>query len=58
MLRMIDFALRSRIRDTRYEPISVWVQDPGPGPDRMINFPPGNADMAIYQDLLATEQDD
>lgn len=43
---MIEFALRDRIRDPRYEPVGVWVQGPGPGLDLVIEFLPGNADAA------------
>ena len=43
---MIEYALRDRIRDPRYEPIGVWVQGPGPGLDLVIEFLPGNADAA------------
>ena len=41
---MIEYALRDRIREPRYEPIGVWVQGPGPGLDLVIEFLPGNAD--------------
>ena len=41
---MIEYALRDRIREPRYEPIGVWVQGPGPGLDLVIEFLPGNSD--------------
>jgi len=41
---MIEYVLRDRIREPRYEPIGVWVQGPGPGLDLVIEFLPGNAD--------------
>jgi len=41
---MIEYALRDRIRQPRYEPIGVWVQGPGPGLDLVIEFLPGNSD--------------
>ena len=41
---MIEYALRDRIREPRYEPIGVWVQGTGPGLDLVIEFLPGNAD--------------
>jgi hypothetical protein len=41
---MIEYALRDRIRNPRYEPIGVWAQGPGPGLDLVIEFLPGNAD--------------
>jgi hypothetical protein len=39
---MIEYALRDPIREPRYEPIRVWVQDPGQGLDLVIEFLPGN----------------
>lgn len=41
---MIEYALRNRIRNPRYEPIGVWAQGPGPGLDLVIEFLPDNAD--------------
>lgn len=41
---MVEYALRDRIREPRYEPIGVWVQGPGPGLDLVIEFLPGNAE--------------
>ncbi len=41
---MIEYALRNRIREPRYDPIGVWVQGPGPGLDLVIEFLPGHAD--------------
>ena len=41
---MIEYALRDRIREPRYEPIGVWVQGQGPGLDLVIEFLSGNAD--------------
>ena len=39
---MIEYALRDRIREPRYDPIGVWVQGPGPGLDLVIEFLPGH----------------
>jgi hypothetical protein len=41
---MIEYVLRDRIREPRYEPIGIWVQGPGPGLDLVIEFLPGSAD--------------
>jgi len=41
---MIEYVLRDRIREPRYDPVGVWVQGPGPGLDLVIEFLPGNAD--------------
>ena len=41
---MIEYTLRDRIRNPRYEPVGVWAQGPGPGLDLVIEFLPGNAD--------------
>ena len=41
---MVEYALRDRIREPRYEPVGVWVQGPGPGLDLVIEFLPGNAE--------------
>lgn len=41
---MIEYALRDRIREPRYDPIGVWVQGPGPGLDLVIEFLPGHAE--------------
>ena len=41
---MIEYALRNRIREPRYDPIGVWVQGPGPGLDLVIEFLPGHAE--------------
>jgi len=41
---MIEYALRSRVRDPHYEPIGVWVQGPGPGLDIEMAYLPGNAE--------------
>jgi len=41
---MIEYALRDRIREPRYEPVGVWVQGPGPGLDLVIEFLPGNTE--------------
>ena len=40
---MIEYALRDRIREPRYDPIGVWVQGPEPGLDLVIEFLPGHA---------------
>jgi len=42
---MIEYALRDRIREPRYEPVGVWVQGPGPGLDLVIEFLPGYRGM-------------
>jgi len=39
---MIEYVLRDRIRKSRYDPVGVWVQRPGPGLDLVIEFLPGN----------------
>jgi len=41
---MIEYALRDGDRNTRYEPIGVWVQGPGPGLDIVMEYLPGNDD--------------
>ena len=41
----IEYALRDRIREPRYDPIVVWVQGPGPGLDLVIEFLPGHAEQ-------------
>ena len=41
---MVEYALRNRIREPRYDPIGVWVQGPGPGLDLVIEFVPGHAE--------------
>jgi len=49
---MIEYALRDRIREPRYEPIGVWVQGPGPGLDLVIEFLPGNTDAREEADWI------
>jgi len=49
---MIEYALRDRIRDPRYEPVGVWVQGPGPGLDLVIEFLPGNTDAREEADWI------
>jgi len=49
---MIEYVLRDRIREPRYEPIGVWVQGPGPGLDLVIEFLPGNADAREEADWI------
>jgi hypothetical protein len=45
---MIEYALRGcNTKHSRYEPIGVWVQGPGPGLDILMEYLPGNED---YQD--------
>ena len=39
---MLEYALRDRDTNPRYEPIGVWVQGPGPGLDIVMEFLPGN----------------
>jgi len=41
---MVEYALRDRIREPRYEPVGIWVQGPGPGLDLVIEFLPGNTE--------------
>jgi len=41
---MVEYALRDRIREPRYEPVGVWIQGPGPGLDLVIEFLPGNTE--------------
>jgi len=38
---MIEYVLRDRIREPRYEPVGVWGQGPGSGLDLVIEFLPG-----------------
>ena len=40
----IEYALRDRIREPRYDPIGVWVQGPASGLDLVIEFLPGHAE--------------
>ncbi len=40
----VEYALRDRIHEPRYDPIGVWVQGPGPGLDLVIEFLPGHAE--------------
>jgi hypothetical protein len=49
---MIEYALRDRIRDPRYEPVGVWVQGSGPGLDLVIEFLPGNTDARQEADWI------
>jgi hypothetical protein len=42
---MVEYALRDRIREPRYEPVGVWIQGPGPGLDLVIEFLPGNTEV-------------
>lgn len=39
---MIEYALRDRDTNPRYEPVGVWVQGPGPGLDILMEFVPDN----------------
>lgn len=39
---MIEYAMRDRDTNPRYEPIGVWVQGPGPGLDIEMAYLPGN----------------
>ena len=41
---IVEYTLRDRIREPRYNPIGVWVQGPGPGLDLLIEFVPGHAE--------------
>ncbi len=41
---MVEYALRDRIREPRYEHVGVWVQGPGPGLDLAIEFLSGNTE--------------
>ena len=41
---MIEYTLRDRIREPRYDPIGVWVQGPGPSLDLVVEFLPGHAE--------------
>lgn len=49
---MVEYALRDRIRNPRYEPVGVWVQGPGPGLDLVIEFLPGNTDARQEADWI------
>lgn len=39
---MLEYALRERETNPRYEPIGVWVQGPGRGLDIVMEYLPGN----------------
>ncbi len=39
---VIEYAIRDRDSNPRYEPIGVWVQGPGPGLDIEMAYLPGN----------------
>ncbi len=41
---MVEYTLRDRIREPRYDPIGVWVQGPGPGLDLVIEYLLGHAE--------------
>ena len=41
---MVEYTLRDRIREPRYDPIGVWVQGPGPGLDLVVEFLPGHTE--------------
>lgn len=49
---MIEYALRDRDRNPRYEPIGVWVQGPGPGLDIVMEYLPGNDEFAEDADWI------
>lgn len=49
---MIEYALRDRETNPRYEPIGVWVQGPGPGLDIVTAYLPGNEEAAEEADWV------
>ena len=49
---MIEYALRDRDTNPRYEPIGVWVQGPGPGLDIVMGYLPGNDEFAEDADWV------
>ncbi len=49
---MIEYVLRDRIREPRYDPVGVWVQGPGPGLDLVIEFLPGHAEAQEEADWV------
>jgi hypothetical protein len=49
---MIEYALRDRDTDPRYEPIGVWVQGPGPGLDIVMEYLPGNDEFQEEADWV------
>ena len=49
---MIEYALRDRIREPRYDPIGVWVQGSGPGLDLVVEFLPGHAEAQEEADWV------
>jgi len=51
---MIEYALRDRIREPRYEPVGIWVQGPGPGLDLVILVE--NDIRTLPEDFLAYHQ--
>lgn len=49
---MIEYALRDRDTNPRYEPMGVWVQGPGPGLDIVMEYLPGNAEAQEEADWV------
>ncbi len=49
---MIEYALRDRDTNPRYEPIGVWVQGPGPGLDVEMAYLPGNEEYQEEADWV------
>jgi hypothetical protein len=49
---MVEYALRNRDANPRYEPIGVWVQGPGPGLDIVMEYLPGNEDAQEEADWV------
>ena len=42
----VDYVLRDRLRNQHYVPVGVWVQGPGPGLDIVMEYLPGNVEVA------------
>ncbi len=49
---MIEYALRDRDTNPRYEPIGVWVQGPGTGLDILMEYLLGNDEFAEDADWV------
>lgn len=49
---MLEYALRDRDTNPRYEPIGVWVQGPGPELDILMEYLPGNDDFQEEADWV------
>jgi hypothetical protein len=49
---MVEYALRDRETNPRYEPIGVWVRGPGPGLDIVMTYLPGNGEAQEEADWI------